>query len=273
MTIPNLLSARPEIAARIERSASILLGLDFDGTLTPLVAHADEAVLSDSVRALLARLSRVDQVAVMIVSGRSLPDVTGRVGLPGLIYAGNHGLEIEGRGLAFLEPTAAACAAALDRITSDLRTTLADWPGVLVEAKRLTTSVHYRLVPDERWDDLARIVHERAAADPLQFVLTSGHRVWEIRPRVAWHKGHALDWTSRHLGEHANRLIFYLGDDRTDEDAFASLPDAITVKIGDHRSPTRAHYWLPDPESVCRFLDWLAGSIPTGARAAPGGRP
>jgi trehalose-phosphatase len=266
MTNPSPLDARPEIADRIQRSGSILLGLDFDGTLTPLVARPDEAVLSDSVRTLLARLSRIDRVAIMILSGRSLADLAARIGLPGLIYAGNHGLEIRGPDFAFLEPTAAASAPALEEVTDNLRTRLADWPGVFVEPKGLTTSVHYRLVPNEHWNDLACIVQQAVAGTARRFVLTSGHRVWEIRPRVPWHKGEALHWASRRLGEHADRLIIYLGDDRTDEDAFATLAGAITVKIGEDQSPTRANYWLPDPDSVCCFLDWLAWSSPLEAR-------
>jgi trehalose 6-phosphate phosphatase len=268
MSIPNLLDSLPEVARWIDRSRSILLGLDFDGTLTPLCPSPDDAILAEPVRALLERLGHIEGVAVIILSGRSLRDVAAKVGVAGLVYAGNHGLEIEGPGLSFLEPTAAATAPALEQVTQDLQARLASCEGVFVEPKRLTTSVHYRLVPTESWSDLAGIVHEAVAADASRFILTSGHRVWEIRPRVSWHKGLALDWTNQRLGDGANRLIFYLGDDRTDEDAFASLAGAISVKIGDHRTPTHARYWLPDPDSVCRFLDWLACSSPLQERAS-----
>ncbi len=210
---------------------------------------------------LLARLAGSERVTAMIVSGRGLLDLTGKVGLPGLIYAGNHGLEIEGLGLEFVEPTAAATARLLAEVTEDLRPRLAGLPGGLVEPKGLTTSIHYRNVPPEHRDDLARIVHEVVASDPTRFVLTAGHSVWEIRPRVSWHKGHALNWTIRHLGDCASRMVFYLGDDLTDEDAFASLPDDVTVKVGNPGTPTRARYSLPDPDSVHAFLEWLAGRL------------
>jgi trehalose 6-phosphate phosphatase len=250
----------PEIAARIDRAGSILLGLDFDGTLTPLRPRPDEATLAEPVRALLARLSACGRVTVMIISGRSLPDLAHKVGLPELIYAGDHGLEIQGPGVEFVEPTAATMVQRLEEVTDDLRTRLGGLRGALIEPKRLTTSIHYRNVPPERWNDLARIVHDAVASDPARFALTSGHRVWEIRPRVAWHKGRALDWARQHLGSAADQLVFYLGDDRTDEDAFASLSDGITVMVGEPRQPTRARYWLPDPDSVHAFLDWLARS-------------
>ena len=261
MTIPCLSDVRPEIAARIGVSGSILLGLDFDGTLTPFRTRPEDVALAEPVRALLARLAGFERVTAMIVSGRSLQDVAGKVGLPGLIYAGNHGLEIEGPGLKFVDPTATATVQRLESVTEELRTRLAELPGVLVEPKGLTTSVHYRNVPPELWDDLARIIHEAVGTETANFELTTGHSVWEIRPRVSWHKGYALRWTIRHLGEGANRLVFYLGDDRTDEDAFAYLPDAITVKVGSPGATTRARYWLPDPDSVQAFLEWLVRQL------------
>ena len=65
----------------------------------------------------------------------------------------------------------------------------------------------------------------------------------------------------RQLGDGTSRLVFYLGDDRTDEDAFASLPDGVTVKIGSPDDPTLARYRLPDPDSVHAFLEWLADRL------------
>jgi trehalose-phosphatase len=75
---------------------------------------------------------------------------------------------------------------------------------------------------------------------------------------------------SQHAGDAERKLIFYLGDDRTDEDAFASLTDGVTVKIGDEPMPTQARYWLPDPDSVRTFLGWLAQSLPSQACSRSG---
>ncbi len=261
MTIPCLSDALPEIATRVADSSSILVGLDFDGTLAPLRPRPEDVALDEPARALLARLAGFERVTVMIVSGRSLVDLTTRVDLPGLIYAGNHGLEITGRGLGFVERTAAAMVPGLECVTDDLRTRLANLPGALVEAKGLTTSIHYRKVPPDQRDDLARIVHEAVHTDSTEFVLTTGHAVWEIRPRVSWHKGHAVEWTTRQLGDVAKQLVFYMGDDRTDEDAFRVLPLAITVKVGSPATPTEARYSLPDPEAVHAFLEWLAQQL------------
>jgi trehalose 6-phosphate phosphatase len=264
MSIPDLLDELPEVAARIKQSGAILLGLDLDGTLAPVRPRPEEVVVEEPVRQLLGRLSGLDRLTLTIVSGRSLEDLRARVKLPGLIYAGNHGLEIRGPGMSLVEPTAAALADRLANMTVDLEQQLAGIAGAVVEAKGLTTSVHYRNVAPLECDRLARIVRDAVATDADRFVLSWGHRVWEILPRVAWHKGDAMDWIIGHLGEPERLLVFYLGDDRTDEDAFGRLRSAVTVKIGDRSATTRAGYWLADPPAVERFLNWLARELQAG---------
>ncbi len=249
-----------EIAGRIDRTGKILLALDFDGTLAPIRSRPEEAVLGETVRTLLAELAQSPRVAVMIASGRSLDDVRTRVGLPQLIYSGNHGLEIQGRGLEFVEPAARATAGPLREICRRAEELLATVPGVVLEAKGLTASVHYRTAPPGQWDEIARVARELVALDPDRFVLSNGHRVWEIRPRVSWHKGSAVNWVARAFQDPLPRLVIYLGDDRTDEDAFASLPDGITVKVGDGPL-TRAGFQLEDPAAVEQFLAWLVEKL------------
>lgn len=256
MTAPNLIESLPEIAALVERAGSILVGLDFDGTLEPIRPRPEDVVLGEAVRATLARLAQLPHVHVMIASGRSLADIRSRVGLPQLIYAGNHGLEIEGCGLEFREPAAVALAGRVEGISQDLEVLLANIPGVLVEKKGLTTSVHYRNVPSDQWEEIAQTTGDVVAANSLHFYLAAGHRVIEIRPRVNWHKGSAVKWVLDRLHDRARRLVFYIGDDQTDEDAFASLPDGVTAKVGPGSS-AHARFALADPAAVQHFLEWL----------------
>jgi trehalose 6-phosphate phosphatase len=213
-------------------------------------------VLEEPVRAVLARLNRLPRVDVMIASGRSMADVRSRVGLPQLSSSGTHGLEIEGRGLAFVEPVARAAAAPLHELCGRAEKLLARVPGAVLEQKGLTASVHYRTAPTERWDEITQIARQVVASDPDRFVLSAGHRIWEIRPRVAWHKGKAVNWVVEHLPDPRRRLVIYVGDDQTDEDAFASLPDGVTVNVGRGAS-TQARYQLADPAAVEMFLRWL----------------
>jgi trehalose-phosphatase len=268
MTTRNLLEWLPSIARRVNQARSIFLGLDFDGTLVPICPRPDDVVLSDRVRETLRVLSGLAGVTVMIVSGRSLADVTERVGLPELTYAGNHGLEIRGPGLDFVEPTAAALTAPLREHSARLEELLRDVPGVLVEPKGLTTSVHDRNVPSEFRARVEQTVRDVVARDSDRFVITPGNRVWEIRPRVSWHKGRAILWVLDQPTRQAPPLTFYVGDDRTDEDAFTSLTGGVTVNVGD-ATTTRASYTLASPAEVEQFLDWLLETLNMAVRRFP----
>ena len=129
-----------------------------------------------------------------LVSGRGLDDLMAMVDLPGLIYAGNHGLEIRGPGMDFIHPAAAQLRPELDKLLNALRENLAGYAGVLVEGKGLTLSVHYRLTPPELRPQLYAAFEETvAAAQPAgQVRITRGKEVLEVRPAVDWDKGKAI---------------------------------------------------------------------------------
>jgi trehalose 6-phosphate phosphatase len=260
MTPRSLMESLPEIACRIDRAGSILVALDFDGTLTPIRPRPGDVVLAESVRAVLAGLDGLARVDVMIASGRSIADVRNRVGLPQLIYAGNHGLEISREGFTVVEPTARAACGALQELAKQVEELLANVPGVLVENKGLTASVHYRNAPSERWGEVEQVTRRAVASEADLFALSAGRQVWEIRPRVSWHKGSAVKWVLEHVDDPGHRLVFFIGDDRTDEDAFASLPDGVTVKVGEG-AQTQARYEVPDPAGVELFLTWLLAKL------------
>lgn len=244
-----------EIDGRLKQKGPLVLGLDFDGTLTPLRDRPDEVQLDGPTRSILERLARNPRVRVLIVSGRSIADLAARIALPNVVFAGNHGLEIQGNELSFIEPTASASSQRLGELADELRQRLADVPGALVEPKGLTLGIHYRNVPLNDWDRLTRTVRAVAEREADRFLLRSGKLVWEIRPAVVWHKGRAILWAMDRLNL-SDPLIFYFGDDLTDEDAFASLASsgAYTVKVGDFQSPTLARYLAADPAAVRDFL-------------------
>src|SRR5262249_35845534 len=121
-----------------------------------------------------------------------------------------------------------------------------------VEDKGLTLAVHYRRAPPARRDEVRHIV-ETGVGDP--FGWKAGAMVYDIRPRVEWNKGAAINWMKNHLNK-PQALVFFVGDDATDEEGFAALPEGITVKVGPP-SPTAARYSLADPAEVQRFLQWL----------------
>ena len=123
-------------------------------------------VLPAPVKQLLSRLESSDKFLVGVVTGRSLSDISGRVGLPGLIYAGNHGLEIMAPGLEFVHEAAAALASVQEEIGARLREAMVGEAGVIVEPKGLSLTVHYRMAPDSR----ERQINEAFGATVAPFV-------------------------------------------------------------------------------------------------------
>jgi len=249
------------LAPRIRSAGKVLLFTDFDGTLVPICDTPMEVQLPSEVRDLLASLAAHARVGVAVVSGRDLADLVPRVGVEGIAYAGNHGLEIIAPGLTYREPTATARAAELAGLMAELAEALADIRGAWVQDKVLTASVHYRQVAAEQVPTVLERIEQVIEPVRDRFVLRDGKMVWEVRPAVDWHKGYAVHWLMEALaGGHADPLPIYLGDDHTDEDAFTALPEGITVAVGD-APDTVARYAVTAPADVTAFLRWLASNV------------
>jgi trehalose-phosphatase len=252
----RLLDALNEIREQVHLARHLLICLDFDGTLTPIVEHPDRADLAAPMRQRLRDLAAKENISVAVLSGRQRTDIQARVSVPGLIYSGNHGLEISGPGFIFIEPTAVHSRDELKKLVTDLTPQIQSVPGAFVEDKGLTLSVHYRQVAPAGWEEVRRRVHAVLTSSSHPFVLTQGNMVFEIRPRVYWDKGAAVHWIKEQLN-HQDALVVYLGDDVSDEDAFAVLSEGITVKVGGPPETTAAQYHLEGPIEVEDFLGWL----------------
>lgn len=235
---------------------------DLDGTLTPIRDRPQGVRLSARAGRILARLARHPRARVGIVSGRSLAALKQLVRIPGAAYAGCHGLEVAWGRSRFRHPRAVALLPLLRRIARRLRRETARFHGVLVEPKGLSVCLHYRLASPRDVPALRRIIDELLASAPA-LELLAGKKVLELRPRVAWGKGEAVelmrDLLAQSLG-HPFPLTLYLGDDATDEEVFRALRGkAICVAVGRRR--TRAAYRLSNPASVQGLLAWLADAL------------
>ena len=237
----------------------MLLLFDYDGTLTPIVLRPQDAVLPAEVDRLLRSLVAQPRYIVGIVSGRSLEDLHLLANIPGLIHAGNHGMEIRGHGLDFTHPGAVADRGILDQADRQLREALDTVPGVIVEHKGLTLTVHYRAVDDSRVDDvesaMVRVTSDLVGSGDLR--LTRGKRVVEVRPAVPWDKGKAIEKIWEECG--GSPLPVYFGDDLTDEDGFRAVQDmgGVAVFVGPSREGTVAFHQLESPREVEETLRLL----------------
>ncbi len=257
----KLFEEYPRIEKRILGRKFLFVGLDYDGTLTPIVDHPDWAWLSPETKASVAKLRRLPNTLVCIISGRSCDDLKRRVKIRRIIYAGNHGMEIKGKGLSFSVGNLRKYVQEIDQICRNLNRRLKSLRGVWVENKRLTASVHYRLA-DSQDIQRARQVCFSTLETCQDLELRGGKKVWEIRPSNDWNKGKALAHIlKRCLGENwkSKSAVVYVGDDQTDEDAFSLLQKhGVTAMVS--RKPLRASsakYSLADSEEVTGFLRWL----------------
>jgi trehalose 6-phosphate phosphatase len=255
----------PELRGQVAQAPHLLFSLDFDGTLAPIVERPDQAVLPGASGEILRKLNRNPSVTLSIVSGRSLADIKSRVGISGLIYSGNHGLEIEGPGIRFVHPLGLALRDRLRCIVQEVASAAAFLDGVEIEWKQLTTSVHYRRASAFTRRELVEILRDSRLAQDRRFIVREGKKVYDIRPRVLWSKGDAV----RLIQERQNlrdALVILAGDDSTDEDAFSAYGDAVTICVAP-RHETCARYTV---ESCEEFCDVLAAIAELRAESIPG---
>lgn len=243
------------------RSGRLLLLLDFDGTLAPIVDRPEMAALPSETRAALERLLGISGVQAAVVSGRGMADARERAGIDGVPYAGNHGMEIEGPNVHRVHPEAAAARPALTDVRDRISERLAGIDGVIVEDKGLTLSIHYRLVSRDRVQEVREAVHEACSgAESLR--VTEGKEVLEIRPRVDWDKGKAVEFLLDHFEPAPGVPVLYIGDDTTDEDAFAALRRrgrGDGVVVADPPPPsTAATAYVRDPGEVAALFTDLS---------------
>lgn len=156
-----LLRDLTNVEARLQAAAKISLFLDYDGTLVPFVQDPAEAKLDEQTRETVARISSNDRFTVSMISGRSVSDLRDHIGVQSVVYAGNHGLEICGNGLQFIEPTAATRREELAQLSRKLAADLQFVEGAVVEYKGLTTTVHYRLAAARDISKIENVVRRR----------------------------------------------------------------------------------------------------------------
>ncbi|HDL10253.1 MAG TPA: trehalose-phosphatase [Candidatus Omnitrophica bacterium] len=233
------------------------LFLDYDGTLTPIVERPELAVLSSEMYDLLTALSK--KFLVAIVSGRSREDVEKLVELDGIFYAGSHGFDIKGPGFSKTQEEAEDIIPVINKITQELKQELGEIPGLLLEEKRFSIAVHYRLVDEGKYlSKIERVVTHKIQDNP-QLRLMHGKKVFELLPKIDWNKGKAIRWIMQALeidwGEYS---VIYIGDDVTDEDAFRTIRTRGTaILVSEVPKISCADFFLKSPQEVAQFFKIL----------------
>jgi len=235
----------------------VFLFLDYDGTLTPIVATPDLAVFSPEMRELVQKLCL--KYKVSIVSGRATDDVRSKVQIKNIFYAGSHGFEIvEPNGKVEINAEAQKIRPVVDEVYAKLTERLKNVQGALVEHVKYTISAHYRLVSNEDFFKVEQAVEDILKEYP-NLRKTHGKKVFEIRPRIDWDKGKAVEWILDVLQfDKKKHRAIYIGDDRTDEDAFAILEGkGFGILVARKSRDSKAAYRIKDTDEVKKVLEFF----------------
>ena len=251
----SLWDAWPELAPRLSRG-TLLAAFDYDGTLVPIRPTPEEAVAGEATRTALARLAQTPGTAVAVVSGRAVSWLRDLVPAEELWLVGLHGLEIAapyGEVLPTIDLEAAS--AALEPLRYAAAEIAARREGIRIEDKGASLVLHTRQA--SRREAIGAADEMRRVAECLPgFEVMGGKEVVEARP-AGISKGTAM---LRLLRDAGGETAIYVGDDTTDEDAFAALEgaangNAVTVRVGgEGDAPTRARFAIPSQDEVAELL-------------------
>ncbi|KAJ8505352.1 hypothetical protein OPV22_006238 [Ensete ventricosum] len=279
---------------------SVVLFLDYDGTLSPIVDNPDTAFMSTAMQAAVKKAAKCFPTA--IISGRSRDKVYEFVRLSELYYAGSHGMDIagplresesvgdhpdcirttdeQGKEVHLFQP-ASEFVPMINEVYKSLLDITKNITGVKVENNKFCVSIHYRNVDEKMWEEVGKHVFG-LLKDFSRLRVTHGRKVLEVRPVIDWNKGKAVEFLLESLGlSHRDDVLpIYIGDDRTDEDAFKVLRECnrgFGILVSTVPKETNAFYSLRDPSEVQEFLKSLkpraTDGSPGSARRCKDSRP
>ncbi len=237
------------VTGMLRRRLKPVFFFDFDGTLTDIVLRPEDVHLKNIARDVLAELSQ--EFSVGVISGRRLSDVRRYVMLKGIYYSGNHGIEIQGPSVDFIEPQSAKSEPYIGALAGRLRKLSADY-GARVNSKGYSVSVHYRTVSTGRVKGLLERI-DAALADPVKegkVKVFHGKKVVEVKPPVDWDKGRAIELICRKIG--AATMPIFFGDDTTDEYGFrrVNTMGGVSVFVGKSGWKTAAKFRVESPSEL-----------------------
>lgn len=249
---------------------SLALLIDIDGTISPIAPSSSEAYVEPECRSALQQLSqRLPLVAAL--SGRPVAEAARMVGVPQMVYLGNHGLERWEQGQVVPVEAAASLAWAVEEAVVRLRRGLRLY-GIEIEHKGLTASIHYRNAEDAAGAYTAVEEAARGAIAGLPLRARQGRQVLEIHPDIDLHKGSGVEAL---LQTYAPDAAIYVGDDTTDIDAFRALHAwgratqrwVAAVAVLSDETPlalaVEADYTVEGVAEVCALLQCLANEYLT----------
>jgi trehalose 6-phosphate phosphatase len=244
---------------KIRKNEGLLLLLDYDGTIVPIVERPELAILSQETLDILVDISRSPKILLGIVSGRKLSEVKRLVGIEGIYYVGNHGLEAKGPGLSYINPIAKNSKLVIDSLYGRLTKKLGGIRGALTENKGYSLTVHYRMASAADEQRIKSVFFETVRLYEANGGVKTAEnkKTLEVIPPTDWNKGGMIIELIRQINRTPRKgyLPIYAGDDATDEDAFKALKgNGVTILVSDGPRDSHAQYYLKDVNEVAEFL-------------------
>jgi len=253
-TPPLILPAA--LAEEVAGHKEVLLMMDYDGTLVPIMPRPDLARPDKKLLKTLEQLCRLPKFTLAVLSGRRLEELRELLPVPGLYLGGVHGAVISrpgGECVCLLARTGVEeVITMLCRLAGEC---IKNQPGFLIENKCYALAIHYRLAGSEAAEKVLGNFIKESGRLRRQFALEllKGKEILEVRPE-GLHKGNAVSW----LKKNSPRAFFaFLGDDTTDEDALKCMENGLGVLVSEHPRSSNASLRLKSPLEVQKFLELL----------------
>lgn len=255
---PNRKVFRDQLIQSAKKSGKLLICTDFDGTVVNFTGVPSDTELPKSSEDLLNRLAELENLHLAVISGRGFEELTRLVPIENATIAGNHGLKIRFEDGTTRKPEMGEkIRSAVKGLKEEVRGNFGDLEGIIIENKGFGLALHYRQYRGEGKvirDKFYRIWEDHKI--PLLEVI-QGAKLLEVRPAM-WNKGDAVKLLRKRYG---GPPTIYIGDDTTDEDAFAVLNETdsgFPILVTKRKEVnTKARYRLESPEKVHEFLETL----------------
>ena len=259
MIMKGIEKCKIDIKRQTKAGKQTLLMLDFDGTISPIMPTPEQAYLPKETRHNLEKINRFCPIA--IISGRPLDVVQEKVGVDNFVYAGSHGFEYFIGGKFKLKRISSRILKMLVKIENDFAKIADKYPKLLIEKKPYAFTFHYKFIGRKQMSIFKSDLHKFLKPIYKNFVLRA---LWdketvEIAPRLDWNKGHIAHLIYKYFQDKTKKILLpiYIGDTKTDEDAFIALKkNGITIRVGKSRN-SAAKYYIKNQKQVDKFLEWL----------------
>ena len=244
----------------------LILLIDIDGTISEISSTPEKAVVTDSMRNEIIKLRERFQM-VVVISGRSVKNAMAMVGVDGLLYIGNHGIEYFKDGEIYIDSEAHKYLDDIKDISRELKNSkLSQINGLVFEDKRICFSIHYRKCKSQ--ENVHKKILEviKQSVDRSKLKVMDGRKIVEIKPPLSIDKGFIIEKIIKNY--HLHRVI-YLGDDITDFDAFTKLRElrknnnilAVSILVLSNEIPDYVRksslFYVKSVDEVQRFFKWL----------------